>query len=241
MKCFFQVFQVFGGDGGIAGNDIVYNAGAFEKLCDDNRCIQVVIHCFVAFSAQFFHVDSLWSCRWGSYLIQCVNGFHQTLQAFFGCLQCFIAKVYRAAVMSLQDEETDCHWCIGLRQQLMSTGEEFVQSDEVAKWFTHLGSVDGNHVVVHPVVNHVIALWSYRLCDFTFVVRENQVHSSSVNIEVFTQVFASHSSTFGVPSGETVAPWRRPAHDMFRLCLFPKGEVGGIAFFALSVEVTGGI
>mgnify|MGYP007028392566 FL=1 len=28
---------------------------------------------------------------------------------------------------------------------------------------------------------------------------------------------------------------------MFRLCLFPKGEVGGIAFFALSVEVTGGI
>ena len=39
MECFFQVFQVFGGDGGIAGNDIVYNAGAFEKLCDDNRCI----------------------------------------------------------------------------------------------------------------------------------------------------------------------------------------------------------
>ena len=143
--------------------------------------------------------------------------------------------------MSLQDEETDCHWCVGLRQQLMSTGEEFVQRDEVAKWFTHLGSVDGNHVVVHPAVNHVIALWSYRLCDFTFVVRENQVHSSSVNIEVFTQVFASHSGTFGVPSGETVAPWRRPAHDMFRLCLFPKGEVGGIAFFALSVEVTGGI
>ena len=28
---------------------------------------------------------------------------------------------------------------------------------------------------------------------------------------------------------------------MFRLCLFPKGEIGGIAVFALSVEVTGGI
>ena len=69
----------------------------------------------------------------------------------------------------------------------------------------------------------------------------HQVHSSSVNIEVLTQVFASHSGTFGVPSGEAVAPWRRPAHDMFRLCLFPKGEVGRIAFFALSVEVTGGI
>ena len=41
MECFFQVFQVFGGDGGIAGNDIVYNAGAFEKLCDDNRCRNV--------------------------------------------------------------------------------------------------------------------------------------------------------------------------------------------------------
>ena len=30
-------------------------------------------------------------------------------------------------------KETDCHWCVGLCQQLMSTVEEFVQSDEVAE------------------------------------------------------------------------------------------------------------
>ena len=62
-----------------------------------------------------------------------------------------------------------------------------------------------------------------------------------MNIEVFTQVFTSHSGTFGVPSGETVAPWRRPAHDMLGLRFLPKGKVGGIALFALSVQFTGRI
>ena len=73
------------------------------------------------------------------------------------------------------------------------------------------------------------------------MMREDQVHSSSVNIEVLAQILASHGGTFGMPSGETVAPWRRPAHDVFRLRFFPEGEVGGITFFALSVEVAGGI
>ena len=80
-----------------------------------------------------------------------------------------------------------------------------------------------------------------RLCDLTFMMREDQVHSSSVNIEVLAQILASHGGTFGMPSGETVAPWRRPAHDVFRLRFFPEGEVGGITFFALSIEVAGGI
>ena len=60
--------------------------------------------------------------------------------------------------MGLQDEEADCHWSIGLGQQLMCAIEELIQCDEVAERFTHFRSVNGNHVVMHPVVNHIVAL-----------------------------------------------------------------------------------
>ena len=40
----------------------------------------------------------------------------------------------------------------------MCAVEELVQIDEVTVRLTHLLSVDGNHIVVHPVMYHVIAL-----------------------------------------------------------------------------------
>ena len=58
MESFFQLFQVFSGDRCIAGNDVINDAGTFEKLCDDNWSIQVVIHGFVAFGTQLFYIDT---------------------------------------------------------------------------------------------------------------------------------------------------------------------------------------
>lgn len=108
-------------------------AGTFEKLCDDNRSIQVVIHSFVAFSTQLFHVDTFRSCCGRSDLVESFDCFYQTLQPFFRSLQCFVTEVYSAAIVSLQDEETDGHRSVGLCQQLVSTVEEFIQRDEVAE------------------------------------------------------------------------------------------------------------
>ena len=42
-----------------------------------------------------------------------------------------------------------------------------------------------------------------------------------------------------MPTGESVAPGGGPAHDVFRRGFFPKGEVKGIAFFVLSVQLPG--
>ena len=123
----------------------------------------------------------------------------------------------------------------------MPAGEELFQCDEVAQRLAHLLSVDGDHVVVHPVVYHVVALRSHGLCDLAFVVREYQVHASSVDVEVRAQVFASHGRAFAVPAGETVAPGRRPAHDVFGLCLLPQGKVGGVVLLFLSVQFAGGV
>ena len=41
---------------------------------------------------------------------------------------------------------------------MMCAIEELIQCDEVAERFTHFRSVNGNHVVMHPVVNHIVAL-----------------------------------------------------------------------------------
>ena len=140
--------------------------------------------------------------------------------------------------MGLENEETDGHRAVSLCQRFVGAGEELIQCDEVAEAFTHFLSVDGYHVVMHPVMHHVIALRCYGLCNLTFVVREDKVHTATVNVKMFTQIFLTHCRTFGVPAGEAVTPWAWPAHDMFRLGTFPQCKVGGIVFFLLAVQFT---
>ena len=79
------------------------------------------------------------------------------------------------------------------------------------------------------------------LCNLTLVVGEYKVHTSAVNVELLAKVFASHGCTLAVPSGESVAPGRGPAHNMLGLSTFPKGKVGGVAFLALSVKLACGV
>ena len=210
-------------------------------MSDDNRWVEVIIHRFIAFGTKFFYTVYTGSLFTRSDAFQPFYGFLQTLQSLFGSLQGFVAEVHRAAIVCLKDEETDGHRTICLCQQLVWAFKELAQVNKVAITLAHLLSIDGNHVIVHPVVNHIVSLRSHTLCNFTFVVWENQVHASTVNVEMFTQVFLAHSSAFAVPSGETVAPWAGPAHDMFRLSCFPQSEVGRIMLFALSVQFAGGV
>ena len=82
---------------------------------------------------------------------------------------------------------------------------------------------------------------SNALSDFAFMMREYQIHASTVDVEVLAQILTSHSRTLTVPSGETVAPRRRPAHDVFGLRRFPQCEVGRIVFLFLSVQLASGV
>ena len=87
-------------------------------------------------------------------------------------------------------------------------------------------------------MNHIISLGSHGLCDLAFMVRGDQVHATP---EMLPEVFLAHSGTFAVPTGEAVAPRRRPTHDMLRLGAFPKGEVDGVMLLVLPVQRTGRI
>ena len=201
----------------------------------NNLCgIHVIVHCIVALVAQILHLDSCFArCHKTAKCLICLK---QTLHTLFGSLQCLVAEIHSAAIMSLKYEETDCHWRIGLRQQLMRTVEELIESNEVTQRLAHLCSVDGYHVVVHPVLYHMVSHCSHTLCNLTFVVREHKVHTATMYIELLAKVFAAHCSTLTVPAGETIAPWRWPAHDMLRLRTLPQCKIGWIAFLVLTIK-----
>ena len=165
-----------------------------------------------------------------------VVGIHEACKTFLAGLQGFVAEIDGASIVRLEDEEADGHRRISLREQFVATVEEFVERNEVAQRLAHLLSVDGDHVVVHPIMYHVVALRGYGLGNLALVMREDQIHAAAMYIEMAAQVFPSHSRTFAMPAGESVAPRRWPAHDVLGLRAFPECEVDGVMFFVLAIE-----
>ena len=96
-------------------------------------------------------------------LREVVPPFEHTLQGLFRCLQGLVAEIDRAAIMRLQDKEAYRHGRIRLLQQFVITREELVKRNEVTQRFAHLLPVDGNHVVMHPIVHRLVPLRSHRL------------------------------------------------------------------------------
>ena len=143
--------------------------------------------------------------------------------------------------MGHQDEETDGHGRIGLRELGMRAVEELIEGDEVAIRLAHLLSVDGDHVVVHPIVYSRVALGGAGLRNLALVVREEQVETSTVDVKLLTQVLLAHGRALKVPTWESFAPGRWPMHDVFGSCLLPKGEIASLALLALSVEFARGV
>ena len=103
----------------------------------------------------------------------------------------------------------------------MIARKELLESYEVAETFAHFLPVHGYHVVVHPIANHLIALRSHGLRYLAFVVGEYEVETASMNVEMVSEIFSAHCGALGVPSRESVAPWRGPAHYMFGLRFLP--------------------
>ena len=143
--------------------------------------------------------------------------------------------------MCLQDEEADGHGRIGLAEQRVVAREELRQRDEVVVRLAHLLAVDGYHVVVHPVVHHLVALAGHGLCYLAFVVGEDEVQTAPMDVKVVAQILAPHGRTFAVPSGEAVAPGRGPAHDVLGLGLLPEGKVGLVVLLAHTGQFATGI
>ena len=123
----------------------------------------------------------------------------------------------------------------------MAAVEELIEGDEVAQRLAHLLSTNGDHVVVHPVGDGLFAVGGHALCDFRLVVREHEIHAAAVDVEGLAEVLASHGRAFHVPARETVAPRRRPTHDVLGLSFLPKGEVDGVMLLFLTAQLARGV
>ena len=112
-----------------------------------------------------------------------------------------------------------------------------MKRDEVAQGLAHLLPVDGNHVVVHPVLGWILVVAGIALRDFTFVVGEKQVHAATVDVKLGAKVFGTHGRTFQVPAWEAKAPRGRPLHEVLSRSVFPQGKIDRVPLFSLSIQV----
>ena len=65
----------------------------------------------------------------------------------------------------------------------MVAGKELLEAHSVAERLAHLLAVDGNHIVVQPILHCVMSERTNCLCNFALVMRELQVDAAAVNVE----------------------------------------------------------
>ena len=227
-------------------DELVDDGAGLEQVTDDLRRGQVVVHGVVAALAEglddalrfgvTLRLPSFGGSEGGN-AREVGDGVHQLFQALLGGQQGFVGEVDGAAVVGTEHEEADGHRRVCLLEQRMVAGEELLQRDEVVVRLTHLLAVDGQHIVVHPVLHGLMTHRRRSLGYLALVVGEDEVQSATVDVEHLAEVLTTHGRTLAVPAGETVAPGRRPAHDVLRLCLLPQGEVGLVMLLADAVEV----
>ena len=243
MEHLGEGFESLGGDGLLPVDKTVDDAAGIEKVADADGAVEVVVHRLVALLLEFLCIfDSdggLLAHRLDAFKL--LDGIHQAVEALLGSLQGIVAEVDGRTVVGLEEEEADGHRGVCLLEEGMVSGEELVEGDEVVVRLAHLLPGNGNHVVVHPILYHGMSLACHSLCDFALMVGEHKVHAASVDVELLAEVLASHGRTLAVPSGESLAPWRGPAHDVLGLCLLPERKVHLVLLLAHTVEFAAGI
>ena len=80
-----------------------------------------------------------------------------------------------------------------------------------------------------------LACSSFALCNFIFVMRENQVLTAAVQIERIAQIVRRHRRAFNMPARATLTPWRFPVW-FTRLCSFPNSKVQRIFFLVIDIN-----
>src|SRR6202034_1157736 len=88
--------------------------------------------------------------------------------------------------------------------------QDVLHGDEVAERFTHLLAVDREKAVVHPAPREGRAVRGLALSDLIFVMREDEVFASAVDVEVVSQVLRRHRRALDVPPRSTLSPRARP-------------------------------
>ncbi len=99
---------------------------------------------------------------------------------------------------------------------------------EVAQGLGHFLAVDIQERVVHPVAHVIAAMGAAALGNLVFVVRENQVAATAVDIDGLAKVGPDHGGALQVPARPAAPPGAVPARFIGRRG-FPQHEIPGMA------------
>src|SRR2546429_1888315 len=85
---------------------------------------------------------------------------------------------------------------------------------------------------MHPVAYRRLARDALALGNLVLMVREAQIDSASVDIELLAEVFGRHGGALDMPAGEADTPRAGPVHLAFLISVFPEREIfGGVFVF----------
>ena len=83
---------------------------------------------------------------------------------------------------------------------------DLTYSTEVSKRFGHLAVVDVEETVMHPVSCKNLTIAALALCDLILVMREDQILSACMDINLFSKIFFGHDRALDMPARTSVTP-----------------------------------
>ena len=145
---------------------------------------------------------------------RCLRGLHQLLR-----------KIERTSIVRGKHIETKHH--------RVKLGGNIPHGEEVPKGLRHLLIVYVDKSIVHPIVCEALAMRRFILCNFIFMMRENEVLAAGMNVQLSSTVLRCHNATLRVPARSSFTPRRIPVRfsHLFRL---PEHEIGGTLLLFLS-------
>ncbi len=146
-----------------------------------------------------------------------LQGAVEAVQGFAGFQQGAVGEIQYGAVAGLQQQQA--HGFGG------GTGQHVAQGEEIAQGFGHLLAVYLQHAVMQPDAGEMAAReGATGLGAFVFVVRENQVGTAPMDVEILAEIAPGHRRALDMPAGAAAAPGARPAGQV-RRAGFPEHEI----------------
>src|SRR5439155_5008614 len=103
----------------------------------------------------------------------------------------------------------------------------------------HLLAFNKQELGVNPEMDERLAGCAFRLRYLVFVVREDQINASAVDVEGLPEILHRHGRAFEVPAGTTLAKRGRPTRLAFFFGRLPQNKVASVSLVVL-VDVDSG-
>lgn len=84
---------------------------------------------------------------------------------------------------------------------------DFTNGKEIAQGFGHLHVINIQETVMHPVMCKFLVISGFALGNFILVMREDQIFTAGMDINLFTKILLGHDRAFNMPARTAVSPW----------------------------------